>query len=55
MGDGEDDRSAAEAFECHFVGVVRPCRNSFELEPRHRIDDLSGLAKVVEGIPVEAP
>ena len=55
VGDGEDDRSAAEAFGCHFAGVMRPCRNPFELAPRHRIDDLSGLAKVVEAIPEEAP
>jgi phosphoglycolate phosphatase-like HAD superfamily hydrolase len=55
VGDGEDDRSAAEAFGCHFAGVVRPSRNPFALAPRHQMDDLSGLAKVVEAIPEEAP
>lgn len=54
VGDGEDDRRAAEAFGCHFAGVVRPRRDSFAREPRHRIADLSGLAAVVEGIPGEA-
>ena len=45
VGDGEDDRSAAEAFGCHFAGVVPAVPESASrCRPAHRIDDLSGLA-----------
>jgi phosphoglycolate phosphatase-like HAD superfamily hydrolase len=55
VGDGEDDRSAAADFGCHFAGVVRPGASRFAREPRCRIGDLSGLRDVVERIREEAP
>jgi phosphoglycolate phosphatase-like HAD superfamily hydrolase len=55
VGDGEDDRSAAAAFGCHFAGVVRPGPRRFTREPRDRIDDLSELAGVVERLQEQAP
>lgn len=55
VGDGEDDRDTAEAFGCHFAGLVRPGPSRFALAPQHRIDDLSELRGVVERIREEAP
>jgi phosphoglycolate phosphatase len=54
VGDGEDDRTTAEALGCHFAGVVRPGPSRFAVEPRHRVDDLSGLIELIERIREEA-
>ena len=54
VGDGKDDHNTAEAFGCHFAGVVRPGPSRFSVEPQHGIGDLSGLMEVVERIREEA-
>jgi phosphoglycolate phosphatase-like HAD superfamily hydrolase len=55
VGDGEDDRSAAASFGCRFAGVVRPGPRRFAREPEIRIDDLSGLPRVVAELEGETP
>ena len=46
--EGQTVTSAAAAFGCHFAGIARPGPRRFTREPRDQIDDLSGLADVVE-------
>lgn len=48
VGDGEDDRAAAETFGCHFVGVARPGSTRFAKDVTIRIEDLTKLASIVE-------
>jgi phosphoglycolate phosphatase-like HAD superfamily hydrolase len=43
VGDGEDDRRAAAAAGCRFVGVVRPGPSRFAAAPRHGVPDLEAL------------
>jgi len=47
VGDGEEDRSAAEAFGCHFAGVAVPGSRRFAVEPAVRMPDLTALPRVV--------
>ena len=42
VGDGESDRSSAQALGCHFVAVQGDF-NDFTVQPRHRVRDLTGL------------
>lgn len=48
VGDGEDDREAAESFGCPFVGVARPGGNRFAKDVAIRIEDLTSLDSIVE-------
>jgi phosphoglycolate phosphatase-like HAD superfamily hydrolase len=48
VGDGEDDRSAAAAFGCRFVAVVRDGPDRFARPPRWRIRTLGQLPRVVD-------
>lgn len=56
IGDGEDDRVAAAAFGCHFVGVEfeteahgRPAHRLTE-KPRHLVSDLAGVPELIDSI-----
>jgi phosphoglycolate phosphatase-like HAD superfamily hydrolase len=48
VGDGEDDRQAAQGFGCAFVGVDREGGRRFAVPPRHRIADLHALRPLLE-------
>ena len=47
VGDGEDDRRAAQAFGCHFVGITRPGPCRFERDLEHAIESLEMLTNVL--------
>ncbi|MFQ5416354.1 MAG: HAD family hydrolase [Myxococcota bacterium] len=55
VGDGEDDRRAADDVGCHFAGVVPPGGGRFEQEPAHPIEDLSGLPELIERLGEVSP
>lgn len=55
IGDGEDDRRAAEAFGCVFIGVTPDGTNRFERPPGRQISDLQDLPRLLEEIDREAP
>jgi phosphoglycolate phosphatase-like HAD superfamily hydrolase len=50
VGDGEDDRVAAETVGCLFVGVTRPGSDRFAKEVTPRIADLTTLPAIVSGV-----
>lgn len=50
VGDGEDDRSAALAFGCPFVAVVRGAADRFATAPRWQVRSLDELPDVIERI-----
>jgi len=54
VGDGEDDRGAAQAFGCRFSAVVRPGPDRFEALPTNRIADLQALPAVIERLQEDA-
>jgi len=53
VGDGDDDREAAEAFGCPFLGVVRPGPGRFEKAVALRVDDLTTFHSIVTQLGVE--
>jgi phosphoglycolate phosphatase-like HAD superfamily hydrolase len=50
VGDSEDDRIAAEAFGCRFVGIVRPDSRRFTRAPEHTITSLGALPDLLDRI-----
>jgi phosphoglycolate phosphatase-like HAD superfamily hydrolase len=54
IGDGEDDRRAAVAFGCVFIGVTPDETNRFEHPPGRQIRDLQDLPGLLEEIDREA-
>ncbi len=48
VGDGEDDRAAAAAFGCAFVGVVDGESHGFEHKPVRTIATLTELPSIVQ-------
>jgi phosphoglycolate phosphatase len=48
VGDGEDDRRAAVAFGCEFIGVAVDGRGRFDSAPDTRVRDLTTLPSLVE-------
>jgi len=50
VGDGEDDREAAGACGCPFVGVVRRGPGQFRRQPERRIADLEGLPGLLDAL-----
>ena len=48
VGDSEDDRAAAEAFGCPFVGVALADLGRFHREPEHWLPDLAGLPELAD-------
>lgn len=50
VGDGEDDRQAAHAFGCPFVGIAQSNNGRFAAPPQHRIVDLHALRPLCEHI-----
>lgn len=55
VGDGEDDRQAAAAFGCIFIGVAPHGTSRFAHPPGHQISDLQGLPGLLEEIDREVP
>ncbi len=47
VGDGEDDRWAASAFQCRFVGVVLRGQSRFDQAPEIQIDTLGQLEGIL--------
>lgn len=57
VGDGEDDRLAAESAACHFVGITElgdatasPGTPRFQVQPRHCLPDLDGLPALIAAL-----
>jgi phosphoglycolate phosphatase-like HAD superfamily hydrolase len=55
VGDSDDDRSAADAFGCGFIAVVRPGSQRFSRPPGIRIPDLRDLTPTLQRLEDEAP
>lgn len=55
IGDGEDDRRAAVAFGCVFIGVTPEGADRFERPPGRQIPDLQDLPRLLEEIDRDAP
>ncbi len=55
IGDGEDDRRAAAAFGCAFIGVTPDGASRFESPPGRQISDLHDLPGLIEEIDRKTP
>lgn len=55
VGDGEDDREAATAFGCVFVGVGSDDAGRFLREPQRRISHLSELPRILNELDGRSP
>jgi phosphoglycolate phosphatase-like HAD superfamily hydrolase len=54
VGDGEDDRVAAQEFGCHFVGIHPPgAEDRFKEQPEHCLPDLRNLSRLLAEVNAE--